>query len=366
MKKSFLLALLFIIVVNGSSQILDTIKLSDNFKTDFSIPDMPAFKALGTVPTNILKPSDLKEFSYSLGAFQSGDNFILPNTFAMEIAPWRIRSKQWRLDEYSSDDLSGGLKRLGYNSSFSLGTNKEDKKKPETKVAIGYRFSFIPKKSNPIIDASDELHKLVDEIQDNRTTYLVQWRKDNNIDISEYDTKKQKEFNEYFDQILKDSSLVNLEYFKTINNKYWNATRFDVAVAWVGASPDSLVENVSFNSFSVWGTAAIRPGKNNTHSQILIGGSSVFNMAINDTTNNFYIGNFRWYEGNKNFKGFIEYQHKYETYGEVQKGLVNIGAEIKVKKNLWFLFTCGIENLYGEDPKSQFVSSINLSLGFDK
>ena len=133
MKRVFIFLLLVIIIkieVNGQ-----TGNLSDKYKLDFVIPDIPAFKALNIDPSNILRPSDVKKFAVMLAPFYNNGNPGIPKNFALEFSPWKMQSKNWLLSDYYKD----GIKRLSYNSSFSLGAATDSTDHP-SKVAIGYRF----------------------------------------------------------------------------------------------------------------------------------------------------------------------------------------------------------------------------------
>ena len=61
MKK--IISLCLIIITVHINLIAQTDKLSDKYKLDFVIPDIPAFKALNIDPSNILRPSDVKKFA---------------------------------------------------------------------------------------------------------------------------------------------------------------------------------------------------------------------------------------------------------------------------------------------------------------
>ena len=100
----------FVILLSVSNNL--AAQTVDDFLLDFSVPDMPAFKALGSDPSEILRPSDLKKFGAMMQAFRSEGSTIIPQSFSMEVAPWKLMKGSWTISEYQDK----GLKRILYNS----------------------------------------------------------------------------------------------------------------------------------------------------------------------------------------------------------------------------------------------------------
>ena len=59
----------------SDSSVLEKVKLG------FAIPDIPAFKALGLDPSNILRPSEAKQLALTVGSFRNEGNFIIPKNY---------------------------------------------------------------------------------------------------------------------------------------------------------------------------------------------------------------------------------------------------------------------------------------------
>src|SRR5690242_9915003 len=113
MRKIMLATLLMYLAMDTMAQEADN-KPVDNFLLDFSVPDMPAFKALGTDPSNILRPTDVQKFAVMFNAFRSEGETIIPRSFSLEVAPWKLTKGSWTIGEYRKSSF----KRILYNSSF--------------------------------------------------------------------------------------------------------------------------------------------------------------------------------------------------------------------------------------------------------
>lgn len=335
----------------------------DSMLLDFTVPDLPAFKALGTDPSNILRPSDASKFAVMLNPFFSNGTAVIPKGFALEFSPWKIASRHWTVQEYRESPL----KRILYNSSFSLGTSPEDKETPETQIAIGYRVKILGKEADLLTSSRlPAIYQLQAQELQAKQGSQDHWRRERNISIISFTNSQelQEEFNSFYaDSVAHRPVLAAIDSFR---NENWNARRLDLAFAVVGASSDSLAKNTKYKSFQLWATFA-QPLYQNV--QLLIGGSF---LTAEDGTNDFTI-NTRLYVGNKNVRGYAEYQYKSDdiyTSGDVanetvKTGLINLGGEFRLDKRFWVDFYGGIENLYGDGDASRFRTSLSLKYGLN-
>jgi hypothetical protein len=375
---------------------------TEKYLLDFVVPDMPAYKALGTDPSTILRPADSKKFAISLSPFYSNGKAVIPKNFAVEFSPWKLASAKWTLNEYNTNRL----KRFLYRSSFSLGTVEDTTKYPN-KLSIGYRVSFLSRKADILRTANTALQTILPQMQAtnvafvNLTTYWV-----TNIvkpDISErptYYQKNRQKFNEFLSKLsaylksnpdatlqsLYDQLLVSMGKTELTNDelknvveafakgtdafieKYkeenWNASRFDLAVAWVGQSNNDQLSNAQFSSFSLWATYAMRAHKNG---QLLIGTNLTTPRTVNDKATTKWSVNLRYYAGTQQFRGFFETQYRLEKNQPVEKTLlINLGAELKIGEKFWLSASGGLNNYLAEsNPFNKLVSSIDLKYGFN-
>lgn len=339
----------------------------DDLLLDFSVPDMPAFKALGSDPSNILRPSDIKKFGVMMSAFRSEGSTVIPKSFSLEVAPWKLSKGNWTIDKYRAKALN----RLLYNSSFSLGTVGGGENNIARNVSVGFRTTLISKEAD-IIRSSvvDKIYNEQRGVLHERNAVKEQWAIDNQYDPALLTDEQEAEFDEFWNEYASASgTFTNTEaYVSAFNEENWNGSRLDLAVAWVGASPDSLIKNVHSHNLLIWATAAIKPGRNNDHGQLLIGvnfqrpRTSIGESKANST----FTGNVRYYEGNKNFRGFLEFQYSSERQTKIQKGLLNLGAELRVKNEFWVAFSAGVDDVFQEGAGSSFVSSVDIRYAYNR
>jgi hypothetical protein len=378
--------------------------LVEMYLLDFSVPDMPAFKALGTDPSNILRPSDAKKFAASLSPFLSNGTGVIAKNFAVEFSPWKIASSKWTLNEYSTQ----GIKRFLYNSSLSIGTNK-DSTEYSNKVGLGYRVSFLSGKAD-VLRSAEALQYIYTQQLSTMTSFveLTNYWVINvkNVPIAErptYYASHTAEFNTYLaglEELLKNNPNATLQVLydnlitalRTSNPKFsskhvsqaieefgksmdefianhksenWNASRLDIAIAYVAQSKDDLVSNAQFSSFSAWVTWALRAHKGG---QLLIGTNLVLPRSVNDSSRVNVSTNLRYYVGTQFFRGFLEGQYKFQQYEPVERTLLlNLGAEFRLGSRFWVVASVGINNyLTDTDPFRKLVSSLDLRYGFNK
>jgi hypothetical protein len=339
----------------------------DDLLLDFSVPDMPAFKALGSDPSNILRPSDIKKFGVMMSAFRSEGSTVIPKSFSLEVAPWKLTKNHWTIDKYRANALN----RILYNSSFSLGTVGGGEDNIARNVSVGLRTTLISKKADII--RSPVVDKIYNEQRDvlhERNTVKEQWAIDKQYDPALLTDEQESEFADFWTEYASQANIYTNtdDYVTAFNAENWNGTRLDFAVAWVGASPDSLVKNVHSDNFLVWVTAAIKPGKNNDHGQLLIGLNFQRPRTLEGESeaNSTLTGNLRYYEGNKNFRGFLEFQYSSERQTKIDKGLLSLGAELRVRNEFWIVFSAGVDDVFREGAGSSLVSSVDIRYAYNR
>jgi hypothetical protein len=394
-----------IIIIVHIDLIAQSDKLSDKYKLDFVIPDIPAFKALNIDPSNILRPSDVKKFAVMLAPFYNNGHPGIPKNFALEFSPWKLQSKNWLLSDY----YKSGIKRLSYNSSFSLGAVSDATDHP-SKIAVGYRFSFLSKNADPI--RSDYITQQLDANLPGRFLrgdLITFWLTKITYQLPSYYATHKEEFKAFLTKIedevagkgleddsswlalktklqtvfgrkfgLKDLSeeLVTTYLDNTVEKimddykeKYWNATRIDGAISLVGESGDSLITGTRFSSFNAWFTSSIRMKEK---MQLLIGGSlKMPNGDLrddNDTPLDVNL-NLRLLRGTGDFRFFAEAQLTNRNYGEIDKSfLLNVGAEIRISEKFWVLANTGLNNIKEKSQENWFnrlVANLDIRYGFN-
>ena len=380
--------------------------LEKKFVLNFVIPDMPAYKGLGIEKSDLLRPSDIKDFALMLSPFYNNGKGVIPKNFGLEFAPWKMASKKWTLKDYNEN----GGKRFLYSSSFSLAT-VNDSTDYSSKIAIGYRFAFLSNKADIIrivYDDASTLKEKADDalkLKDNLATHwVIKVLKlkppasidylDNHVEefykwLSGIDPKDKKLDTEL--KVLAIEAIrifgdgFSFKDFKTVRfeevqskmveklileykNKNWNASRFDAAVSFIAESKDSLLTNSRFSSFNLWATQALKMGKKG---QLLVGANlKLPNSNIDSTQNNpisFSLSG-RMLLGNSNFRFFGETQWKSVNYGVFNNSiLLNLGAELRLSEKMWVSASSGVDNL--KDRKAgnwynQLAANLDLRYGF--
>ncbi len=402
------LAALLLAAPAGAQTPVDS-ALVDQFLLDFSVPDMPAFKALDVEPSNLLRPSEVKKFAAMISPFYSNGRGVIPKNIALEVAPWKLVSSRWTLADYAND----GWKRFRYNSAFSLGA-LQDSGQLSSRAALGYRVSFLSKDAD--LYRSQAVRDFVFQSQEKAQRATVQlntwwltsvkklrgpaaiaYREEHADEFSTFlagarvylaqnpDTAAQRALNDLIAVLdpkgtMSDAALNTAlgdsrkqldalisAFIADYKKRYWNASRADVAIALVGAAGDTLVRDLSFSSLSAWASYAIRLGDNQ---QLVIGGNGVLprSAAGPDSLRINLAGSLRLYYGTQDVRGFVETQYKYRRFERLDRSLlVNLGAEFRVGQSFWVMASTGLNNyLQTGDPFSQLVSNLDLRYAFNQ
>ncbi len=351
-----------IYIRKADSAILDKVKL------DFAVPDMPAFKALGKDPSNLLRPSSPKDIAFMFGNFRSNSNTVIPKNFAVEIAPGLF--KPWyKLSDYRERPLIRFLTK----ARISAGSDVNE----ETGIS-----SFSAGVHFTLLDNSDHrkdpnVLKKIYEYQDNYTNIWKKLRDEiivkRGLTLAQYAGLTQKEQ----DEILREAKLaaekmvgfdLDTEISNTVKEyrkENWNASKMDFAYASLFQSSDSLFNNARAVSHSFWFTYAIKPGKNNNWSQLILG----INNKVVNADNRFYNefnGNLRFYLGSNRVKGFLEGQYKNLDNPVLRQESVysQVGVEIAAYKSIWLHFGTGIVSSLQTSKRTELLSNINLYFSF--
>ncbi len=387
MKNCIFVSLLFFASVKITAQSDSALDSVFTYKVPFYVPDNPAFKALDIDPSNILRPTDIKSFAFTIAPYVTQQGFSLPRNFALEFSPGRTASKYWTVQEYSESTF----KRFAYNFSFNMATKFDNSGEEDPfKLSLGAHYHWTMKEDNPIFNK--ELYIKQSERFSSQRTLVVAFlgsinqppttsairqieSPQNNVDSVLLNNFKQwvngSTFPTQLDSVKKVYNLsqfnVTLDAYEA---KHWNDFSLDFAFAWVGQAGDSTLKDVGYNFINAWTTVAFRPWKGSTHSQILIGGFyrnsiNADSLGIKSTAT----GNFRFYYGDQTVRGFAEAQYKWNNYSDDNAVnpmrsslLLNLGLEAKVGKKFSIFASGGIENFFEKDidPWSKLRSSVNL------
>ena len=350
----------------SDSSVLEKVKLG------FAIPDIPAFKALGLDPSNILRPSEAKQLALTVGSFRNEGNFIIPKNLALEVTPVLFIKPWYTLKQYQENSLL----RTFTKTRFSLGTN-EDNKTRTNFLSFGLRTTLVDNADfrNHISFMKDSLYPLQDSFTLNINKKLKQFILKVG-GFEKYDSMFSKSQRDSIDNVLgeevKRETKIDFDksYNKLVENfrkNNWNAAKIDFAYSLVLQSPDSLLENTNVNKHCFWLVYATRPGKNNKWGQFLFNLSNVLYSSNNEMYND-YTGNIRFYVGANKVKGFIECQYQNIDSSAIKNKLETlygqVGIEINIFKGVWLHFGTGVLNGLNGNNKSQLMSNLNLYFTF--
>jgi hypothetical protein len=318
-------------------------------KLNFAIPDLPAFKALGSEPSNILRPSTPESFSMIISQFYNGENISLPANFAAEIAPWILaKSNRITLADYHKHDIL-------YSTRISLGTSRDSLN--QYNFALGLRFSIIDKgdlKNDK--DFLDLLFAKLEEHLDKKDALRLQFMHDHELSFDEYNANKEL-YEQEIEKMIQGNIDEEIETMKKAYKEvYWNREKLDIAFATVGYSTDSIGSNLGFKSFDGWVSYALPVLKMRDsdetaiHSpkryagQLLVGGNfkSYEHRFDNKTYFNAFL-NTRLYVGSNRIKGFAELQYSYLQFEESNHLLMTLGGEVNPIDGIWLEFYAGME-----------------------
>lgn len=336
--------LLSSVILNAQKEMQDS--YFKYVKTKFTVPDAPAFNILNETPSNILKPSSVKDIAVSLSDFLDPDQKItLPKSFALEFSPaLLINGANIKPEEY---DGNAWL----YRMRLSIATKRNDNAGSATSIAFGLRITDS--------DSSDSRGNKNFNEELNQAVALSE-------KINDAIAAKREALgpNVPFEKILNDPEIQKLieSVTKELNEMWssdsWNKSISEFAFALKADSKDSLAKNLELTKISAWYSKAFQLG---TWGQILAGANADYSKNIGE---NKYKGQgsiaLRLYAGSNNYKVYAETQ---STFIDSKKPewLFNSGLEMRIEENLWMEFSAGFEK--NELSSNSLVTDFKLKYG---
>lgn len=380
MKRNFLLPILLLLTAAAFAQ-ADMSRLSAGRKIDikkadsivfgkaqldFAVPDVPAFKALGIDPSQILRPSSPKQFSLVVSNLVTQGFSAIPKNAAVEIAPGLITNTWYTLDQYRHN---AGIRLLS-KTRLSLGTDQNPSTGVNT-VAFGLRTTLLDRGDfrKDTAFQQDSIYARVGALHDNIVQRLQSVKMA--YGIEQYvmlSPARQAQIADSLSAVVKaetgDVDQLIAQSIATYRKLNWNATRIDVAYALLLQSPDSLVSHIKLNKHLVWATIALRPGRNNHWGQLLLGVNNATYKAEAKWYNEF-TGNMRFYVGANRLKGLVEVQYQNRSHpvaGLSESLFTQLGVEANVFKGIWFQLSTGIVNALEGNNRSALKGNLNISI----
>ncbi len=314
---------------------------------DYAVPESPAFKLLGTQPTNLLRPTSLRDISLGVGNYLTSDNAgIIPKNLSIEIAP-TLFSPNLNLKKYNNN-------KFLYRTKLSIGTLTNQNGSYE--IAGGINFTLIDKS-----DKRDSNNKFVSNILTaHRTDYKnisdainLVYESNKFPGLSKLDIKTAYEQKDSTKKEIIAAVEMELEEAKydTLRNNWdkdnWNATIWQVGIGTKANFKDSVFKDITKKAgYGIWSTFGTHFCK---YDQILIGLSV---LGSSDTTGSLEkpdasLG-VRYYYGVNEIKGFVELEGKIASQTNANFYTIKFGTEIRLEKGYWADLGFALRNGSGE------------------
>jgi hypothetical protein len=326
---------------------------------DYTIPESPAFKILGTNPDNILHPVSVKNIALSVGDYFLTSGASIPKSLAVQFSPFLLANNNTSLNNYNKNKF---LSRL----SFSIGTSVQGS---AYSVAEGLNITILDKTD---LKAMPEYLKALSRFAQEDVAFfdqaIVVYQKNNPgqsiIQIKttlSNDTANTSQLYKTIDSIeqklMISSGVADLDvirYRDSVKNSSWNKPIWQVALATLQSSPDSLIKNLQFSQISLWSSTGLPLGHK---TQILIGLKLGFVDSLTWQTN--FSAGARLFYGTNSFKGFI--QGEYDDKNKVNNYTMTAGCQFNMSNGIWGQFAINIS--VNSAGKVTYQPGFNVGLG---
>lgn len=321
---------------------------------DYSIPESPAFNLLGNNPDNLLKPTSVKSIAISLGNYYLSNAAVIPQNIGVEISPLLLNPKASLYDFRRNS--------FWYRFRFSLGTNVQEK--GAFQIAEGFRFTiidksdlrldreFLEKLGDLAVDKNKAKEKAIQEYYSmHHATYpdifAVYDAYINNISIrTEIDEIAKK-------YTLNPDTITNFRNLK--KQKLWNAQIWEMGMAALQQSPDSLISNAKFAKLSFWSTYGTHF---NLNDQLLIGCKFEMADSLSKWKPKISIGT-RYYYGKNELRGFV--QGEYSLINQLNSATASAGLIFNITDGIWGQLAMNF--IFDLKGNVTFAPGFNIGLG---
>lgn len=245
---SLALALPVLVHADEKAKVDDSVVIDDlKGRLDLSVPETPAFTALGITPETVITPGNVHDLALAIldGVDKEGN---LQTGVALELSPFAAAGSDLSLNEYQNNEWKRFLYRSRISFATSKGNSDEDK---ATRHAIGFRFTPYseadPRMSSEINNCIVDVFKAhADEnqpdIPDSPGTVLTG------------ETVVRAEAKPVKAEWIKKTSACISDYSAAL----WNKTAWDVGMVFYDADDDNIKES----GFAVWTSVGFGFGKN--------------------------------------------------------------------------------------------------------
>jgi hypothetical protein len=315
-------------------------------KMSFAVPDIPAFKLLGTDPSEILRPTTAKSLTMATSSVLSPTGVVLPRGMAVEVAPYTLfNSGGLSLQDYAEN-------RFFYSCRVSLGTASGSAGDSTSKLAVGLHFT-------PIDDGDlrndagyqDTILVIAKSIEARRWKHNDMWdtrhgRNPNSaLTNPESLALRTADVNAEIKSEFADTLVHVRDSFLARN---WNKQRLDFALGWLQVSPDTLTADARTSQLSGWASYCVPAGKTG---QVQAGATISYHVGPTSYVEGAVA--LRFYKGINQLKCFGEGQYQYSGLSCQGSALLDGGADIRLSNAVWLDLGVGIEFPDANSPGSQ-------------
>lgn len=215
---------------------------------DLSVPESPAFTALGVTPETVVRPESPRAFATALlnGADPNGN---LQTGLAVEMAPFLLfAGDDLTIDKYRKP--GNYLERFAARTQFSLATTKGTSEDDESvRVALGLRLTPWDD-GDPRLDESLTKCFVQGQLEASKELNKVQ------IDITPLLLKEPKKAVEIIESRKSDIRQkilpINRECRKISSEKNWNASSWSLGVAPTWTSTSGGIDDLESSGVAFW------------------------------------------------------------------------------------------------------------------
>lgn len=318
-------------------------------RADFVVPEGPAFKLVAIDPSAIVRPSSVRELSFSVSDFTKEDgSFSLPTQLGFEAAPFLLA--QGRDLTRSQYERRAWL----YRTRVSIATKLSETTLNPTALGVGIRASLIDDADVRLDDVLAE--RVIANLREQHEIYVRAATSVNPLDhppanpyeitLSASDQAKVDSLDKALGRIVANRQ-----------EEVWNKNILELAVAGSALSSESDGGPVRIHSAAAWLTWGLRVG---SHGQFLLGArGGTARDSITDDQRGSASASSRLYFGTHAYKAFVEAQVGVEKDQLYTPWYLNSGGEVRVTNSFWSEFTAGVEQTT-QRKSGKFIARFKL------
>lgn len=330
---------------------------------DLSVPESPAFTALGVTPTTVTRPSSPRSLATSLlnGVDQSGK---FQTGFALDFAPYMLyQGNKLTLQEYQEGRYS--WKRFLARTTISVGSAKGTTDSDNSsRLATGLRITIFDR-GDPRMDTeyTKELYKDLESALGS-VPPLPPLLANDQTEVAKHEKALQDAAKKATDPIDPQAKRILSDAKQKARKSGWNRSSMIVGLAPSWISKDGNAQNLGYNGATVWSSLGLRT---TSHAQTILYARYQSRENVPDPTatgqfliqdSDFAGGQFR--AGTENTTGSFEavYLHTH-PHGRTSDDFVrlSLGAERKLAENLWLKVGIGSNSGQQNGQNKLFILS---------